>query len=108
MFLRIRKRRLGSAASRLFTVLLAAAALVVLAAPAGAGARERIGDRINVLLGTPTSYPANTPFHVARGWIRFDPGATPPEAVGKWFVTLDLDGEPVDTSFVERFVADDG
>jgi len=103
-----RRRTLGAAASRLLIVLLGMAALLAFAVPAAADSKERIGERINVLLGTPTSYPANTPFHVAHGWILFDPGATPPEAVGKWFSTLDLDNQPVDVSFVERFVADDG
>ena len=108
MYPPIRKRALGAAASRLLVVLLGAAALLALAVPAAADPQERIGDRINVFLGTPTSYPANTPFHVVHGWVEFDPGTTPPEAVGKWFVTLDLDGQPVDVSVVERFVADDG
>ncbi len=92
---------------RLLPVLLGLLALAF-AVSAAADPKERIGDRIDVLLGTPTSYPANTPFHVVQGWVNIDPGATRPEAVGKSFVTLDLDGQPVDASFVERFVADDG
>jgi hypothetical protein len=84
-----------------------AAALFVAAVPAAADPNEPLGERINVLLGAPTTYPANQPFHVAHGWtLGSDDGDH--DAIGKFSFTLDVDGQPVEADFVERSVRDDG
>ena len=88
--------------------VLALAGMLVLAISAAAVPETPIGARINVLLGTPTTFPANQPFHVAHGWITTDPASTPPAALGLYSVTLELDGEPMAVSVVERFVDEDG
>jgi hypothetical protein len=83
--------------------------LLVFAIPAAAVPRARIGQRINVLLGTPTTFPANQPFHVAHGWIGFlhEPQQDHFQAIGKFAFRLELDGQAVEPDFVDRWVSED-
>jgi hypothetical protein len=83
---------------RSLAAILAGAALIVVAAPAAAGPQERVGSRINVLFGNPTTYPAGQPFHVAHGWS-IDPQQG---LLGKWNFALEVDGVPMRSDFVER------
>src|SRR5438105_3530186 len=75
-------------------------ALLLVAAPASAAPGQLVGQRINVYLGTPTTFPANTPFHINHGWGL---GATMhPVANGIFGFTLDVDGAPRDADLVFR------
>jgi hypothetical protein len=59
-----------------------------------------VGDRINVFLGTPTTFPAGQPFHIRHGG---GIGATvPPEQAGLWEFELDVDGIERRADFVIR------
>jgi hypothetical protein len=86
----------------LVTMLLLLAFVVPAAA---AGPRVKIGDRISIFDGYPTSYPANTPFHIAHGW-GFDPPNDVPSNPPYSF-SLELDGDPVTESFVLRYADPD-
>ena len=58
------------------------------------------GCRINVLRGTPTTYPAGQPFvifHTVQNG-----GAIPPEAIGKDVFKLEIDGVPRDPDVIIR------
>jgi hypothetical protein len=84
--------------------LFALLALLLLVAPEAAApaaaANEPVGQRINVYLGSPTSFPANTPFHIQHGWAF---GATEhPEQDGIFAFSLNVDGVPRDADFVLR------
>jgi F5/8 type C domain len=91
---------------RYVATVLAGTALLVAGAPAAAGQHERIGQRINVLLGTPTTFPAEQPFHVVHGWVDAV-SSTDYDAFGRYSFTLEVDGNPVELDFVER-ISDDG
>jgi peptide/nickel transport system substrate-binding protein len=86
--------------------LLAGTALIAAGAPAAAGPQERIGPRINVLLGTPTTFPGLQPFHVVHGWVG-GVSSTDYDAFGRYSFSLEVDGQPVKADFVER-TSDDG
>jgi hypothetical protein len=64
---------------------------------------QPVGDRINVLLGFPASYPANTPFHIRHGW-----GLLPHVEAGIFSFELDVDGVPREEDFVLRFAVPPG
>jgi hypothetical protein len=86
--------------------LLALVATAVVALPAGAGQKERIGERINLVAGTPATFPANQPFHIAHGWLQI-PDRSDYNAVGKTDFTLEVDGPLVDADFIERASEDE-
>jgi hypothetical protein len=94
--------------TRYLVAMLAATGLLVAGAPAAAGPHERIGERLNLFVGTPATFSAGQPFHVAHGWVGGVGDSTDHDAFGKHSFTLDLDGTSVDATFVERFVAEDG
>src|SRR2546426_4386273 len=79
--------------------LPAALATLLLAVPAAADSpKVPVGEKINVLLGSPTTFPAGTPFHIRHGW-----GLAPADqAIGIWSFRLDVDGVPRDPDFVLR------
>jgi hypothetical protein len=82
-----------------FTFALALA-LSASGTPAPAADQEPVGPRINVLLGTPASYPAGEPFHIEHGW-----GITPddpPAVAGVYSFSLDVDGVPRPADLVIR------
>jgi hypothetical protein len=85
---------------KVFVATLALFVLLLVASSAAATTKEEIGPRINVLLGTPTTFPANTPFHIEHGW------GVPPEgrydAIGEWSFVLDVDGMRRAADFVIR------
>jgi hypothetical protein len=65
--------------------------LAVVAMPAGAKQIEPIGPTISPLTGHPTSFAAGAPFHVANCWNI--PSTS--DAIGKFRITLEVDGAPV-------------
>ena len=75
--------------------------LFVLATPALADPRQLVGERINVNLGDPTEYPADTPFFVIHGSGTDAPGATP-IAAGHMGFALEVDGEYVEADWDYR------
>jgi F5/8 type C domain-containing protein len=91
----------------LFVCIALAATLAALvsaaAVPAAASSQERIGGRINVILGTPTQFPAGDPFHITHGWGP-ESGVTDADAIGRYRFELDVDGVRTGESFVERSV----
>ncbi len=82
-------------------VLVALAAAWVLALPAAAAKKERMGERLFLFPSAPATFAANQPFHIAHGWILV-PDWSDHDAVGKRYFTLEIDGRPVEPSFVER------
>jgi len=92
--------------------VLALAGMLVFAISAAAVPKEPIGPRIDVFLGTPTTFPANQPFHVRHGWLLPLPPLDEPQlnhfqAVGKNGFRLELDGQTVEPDFIDRYVSDD-
>ena len=80
--------------------LLLVASLVLLATvtPAVATSKETVGSRINLLTGTPTTFPKDTPFHIAQGWLL----SSKQEALGKFDFVLEVDGVLRKEDFVLR------
>lgn len=96
---------------RLLLSVVALAALLVFAFPAAAVPKVPIGPRIDVFLGTPTTFPANQPFHVRHSWFSMlpptdEPGLNHFQAIGKYGFRLELDGETVEPDYIHRFVSD--
>jgi len=68
------------------------AATLALTGIAPAAAPTPVGERIDLIQGTPTSYPAGQAFHIRHGW---GIGATaPPAQAGIFGFRLDVDGVP--------------
>ena len=90
----------------LLVVLGAAVAALVAAAaaPSAAPHKQRVGQRINVLLGSPAQFPAGEPFHVAHGWGGIASGSSDYDAVGKYTFVLEIDGVVRKADFVDRSV----
>src|SRR5918994_4760376 len=88
-----------------FALLATVAALVTVGAASGAAqSKERVGERINVHLGSPAQFPAGDPFHIAHGWGGIATGLSDYEAVGKWTFVLEVDGVLRQPDFVDRTV----
>jgi len=68
--------------------------------PAAATTDESVGPPINILVGTPTTFPAGTPFHIKHGW-GLEPSS---DAVGKYSFALEVDGAYGAEDFVLRSV----
>jgi hypothetical protein len=77
--------------------LILALVLATIAAPAGAASKEVIGPVISPLTGHPTTFAADSPFHVANCWAL--PAGTP--ATGHYSIALSVDGTLVEPSFTE-------
>ena len=92
-----------------FLLVLLAAATAALstaaAAPSAAPHNQLAGERINVLLGSPTHFPAGEPFHVAHGWGGIASGSSDYDAVGKYTFVLEVDGVVRKPDFMDRSVA---
>jgi len=94
--------------TRLFAAVSVLA--LVLSAPAAADSpntRPTVGERINVLAGTPTEYPAGAPFHIGHGWpiggTEADPGEPlQPKQAGIYAFTLEIDGVPRQATYILR------
>ena len=69
-----------------------AALIAAAAAPSAAPHQQRVGERVNVFLGSPTHFPAGEPFHVAHGWGGIASDSSDYEAVGKYTFVLEVDG----------------
>lgn len=74
-------------------------------APVAAGPPEPVGDQINVLFGTPTTFAANTPFHIEHGWL-LDTDEV--KGAGLYSFELLLDGDMVPVSFKDVTVSAEG
>jgi hypothetical protein len=85
---------------KLLVGAMAVMSVLLLGSPASATQGEAVGDRINLLLGTPTTYPANTPFHILHGWGPNEQFR--PAAIGGYSFALDVDGVPRAEDFVIR------
>lgn len=85
---------------RILAAALAIVAALVFALPTAAGSRDRIGPRINVLRGTPTTYPAGAPFRIEHGWSSCL-AASDLLANGRLGFDLDVDGVEREPSFVD-------
>jgi hypothetical protein len=77
------------------TFLLMLLAFAVVALPASAKPKEPEGTEIN-LFTPPTTFAANTPFHVSHGWQV----NTTSEDAGRFSFTLDVDGVRLKEDFV--------
>jgi hypothetical protein len=91
-------------AQRAFTalgaVVVACGLALGLAGTAPASPPEPVGAKINVFLGTPTTFVAGQPFHILHGW---GVGATDgPEQAGLWKFQLEMDGVEREADFVIR------
>ncbi len=91
---------------RKLSILLAAMLILTFVQPAAAKTkvRERIGERLNLLTGTPETFPGRTPFHIAHGWTLADDSTTPPSVRGAFGFELEVDGALRQPSFRERLV----
>lgn len=84
-----------------FTLALAAAlALSASGTPAPAADHAPTGGHINLVLGTPTTYPAGEPFSIQHGW-GIAP-EDPPAVAGVFSFALDVDGIRRAEDFVIR------
>lgn len=75
-------------------VLAAAVAALSVLLPASSSpamTKDTTGPRINVLTGTPTTFPAGQPFFIRHGWSPF-PELIQPPAIGQYGFTLEVDG----------------
>jgi len=70
-------------------ILMSTAVLLMLVAPVAATSRQPTGPRVNLFLGN-QSFPASTAFHIYDGFALL--GTEP--AIGKYSVTLTVDGSP--------------
>ena len=72
-------------------LLLATAVTALVSAGVAPGSQPvPVGDRVNVFIGTPTTFPAGESFHIRHGWGL---GATDiPEQAGLWSFELEVDG----------------
>lgn len=84
---------------RIFLLVFAAALLIVL--PVQAQVDKTIGERINILGGAPTTYPAGEPFHVSHGWSLAAQDNAP---AGLWTFELEVDGVSLKPDFIEHTV----
>jgi hypothetical protein len=74
--------------------------VLLLATPAAAKTAEPVGAQINILLGTPTTYPAGAPFHIIHATI--SGFVLPPRGTGKDGFALEVDGVPRAPDFILR------
>lgn len=86
---------------KLVLVLILVLVLVVVL-PVSAARPVPVGDRINVLAGTPLDYPADTAFHIKHGWM-FGPGdEVTGYPLGKFDFQLEVDGVMQEDDFLLR------
>ena len=80
---------------RLTTLLLVVSFFLISSTVAARG-NDPVGNRIDLVAGTPTSFPADTPFHVIHGWL-VDVTITNP---GHAFFEVDVDGVLIEGAFL--------
>ena len=73
--------------------------IAVVAMPAGATSKEPVGAKISLFSGSPT-FAAGAPFHISDGWQV----SSNTDAVGKFDITLEVDGTLRKHDFVIREV----
>jgi hypothetical protein len=84
-------------------VFLVLIALLAAAVPVLAEGQEVVGERINLMVTGNQRYPANQPFHIKHGF-GFSPSLDKSiEALGQFEFKLEVDGQPVQPDFVDRF-----
>ena len=83
----------------LISVLLILSLLAV-TTPAAAAQKVRVGERIILFAGEPTTFTAGAPFHIAHGWIAGSDG----QGIGVLDFKLQVDGVFMKEDFVERSV----
>jgi hypothetical protein len=88
--------------TRWFVLILVAVMLVTV--PAAAKQKVPVGEKINVLVGSPDTFPAGEPFHISHGWA-LDP--TLGHAVGLFGFELEVDGVLREEDFVDRWTDPD-
>ena len=91
----------------LFALIGCIADGLVVALPASARHPATTGGQIDVLTGSPTSYPANPPFYVEQGLAcaRHDHGCRHDEiAKGNFQLYVDSGGGPYDFSGIMQFL----
>jgi hypothetical protein len=88
-----------------YIALLAVLATAVIALPAAAAEKERIGARLALFPAAPATFAANQPFHIAHGWL-VTPDSAGQNAIGKYDFVLEVDGRSIDPDFVERVSTD--
>lgn len=92
MFRIDRKRRIG------ISFALVVALVLVLATTALADPRTLVGERINVLEGTPTVFLAGEPFFIIHAAVMEPPNDTP-VASGHMGFALEVDGEYIEADW---------
>ena len=97
------KRIIASAIALLASALVAS--VTGATAPANAQARAPVGDRIDVARGEPTTFLADTPFHVRHGWATCVGSGEGMLANGRLRIELDVDGVERSPSYVEVSMA---
>jgi len=83
--------------ARLAIVVVTVALLLASVSGAAAASRERVGDRIS-LLDPPTTYPADTAFHIWQGF-GFERGID--RGYGRYAFQLEVDGVAMAADFTE-------
>lgn len=82
--------------------------LALVASPALAGGRIRVGDRISLFGGSPQEFPQGQPFYIAHGHvISPQERIVPPDPIGRFSFGLDVDGIRQRADFVERTVSEE-
>jgi hypothetical protein len=81
-------------------VILILIAILLMAVPAFAQGKERVGDRLGIYYSGEQTFPAGAPFHIAHGWV-LDPAQGPP---GKYLFQLEVDGVYREADFIEPSV----
>jgi len=84
-----------------FVSILLLLALLTVTSPAAADQKVRVGEKIDVFIGEPTTFPAGAPFHIAHGWIMLDSNW---DGLGIWDFQLEVDGVLWKEDFVERSI----
>jgi hypothetical protein len=82
-------------------IFLLLISLFLAVAPVSAESKKTVGEKIDIMMGAPTEFAANTPFHIDQGWQAWSPDDTP---IGIYDFQLDIDGVLQEEDFVARFV----
>jgi hypothetical protein len=72
--------------------------LAVVALPAAAKSKGPVGDRMVLVIGTPATWPASTPFYIEHGWGI----SLSQDAVGKFSFDLSIDGVSLQADYVTK------
>lgn len=72
----------------LWIAILSILALLAIATPVAADAKEPVGDRIGIYYDGSMEFSANAPFHIRHGWVQ----SSDDNAIGIFDFELDVDG----------------